>query len=89
MKEKHENKIKIKKYLIYYYETKRGWAIVIMPDEVRIDNFHGFPHMHYFAGDNNHKSIKTNTLTEALAIIINYLTKNDELIKEDLKEELK
>ena len=24
---------------LYYIRSKRGWAIVIMPDSIRIDNF--------------------------------------------------
>ena len=28
-------------------ESRRGWAIVIMPDKIQIDNYeHGFAHIH-------------------------------------------
>ena len=89
MKEKHGNKIKIKEFIIYYYETQRGWAIVIMPDEVRIDSFHGFSHMHYYQNDTTQRKIKINSLEDALKIVINYLIENDALIKEELEGELK
>jgi len=60
-----------------------------MPDEVRIDNFHGFPHMHYSLNDTDHRKIKINTLNDALRIVVNYLIENDVLIKEELEGELK
>ncbi|MDR0900500.1 MAG: hypothetical protein LBM26_02465 [Methanobrevibacter sp.] len=34
---------------VYFRESYRGWAIVIMPDDIRLDNFHGFPHIHFKA----------------------------------------
>jgi hypothetical protein len=82
-----ESSIEIKDYKIYYRETVRGWAVAIMPNKIRIDNFHGFPHIHYSL-KGKHQPIKTGTLTEALKIVLNYLSENDELVVEDLKNEL-
>ncbi len=31
---------------IYRKRSKRGWSIVIMPEGIRLDNFHGYPHIH-------------------------------------------
>lgn len=81
------NTIEIKNYKIYYRETQRGWAIAIMPNNIRIDNFHGFPHMHYTL-KGKHQPIKTKTLSESLNIVLNYLSQNDEINIEDLKKEL-
>lgn len=38
---------KIKDRTIYMRQSKRGWSIVVMPDNLLIDNFHhGYPHIH-------------------------------------------
>jgi len=39
MKEGQSEVTVIGKYKIYDKETKRGWAITIMPINIRIDNF--------------------------------------------------
>ena len=39
--------IKVKDRIIYMRQSKRGWSIVVMSDNLLIDNFHhGFPHIH-------------------------------------------
>jgi hypothetical protein len=82
-----ESSVEIKNYKIYYRETLRGWAVAIMPNKIRIDNFHGFPHIHYSLKGEK-QPIKTGTLTETLKIVLKYLSENDEIILEDLKNEL-
>ena len=77
-------KIKIKKSQIFYRETQRGWAIVIMPNKIKIDNFHGFPHIHI----KNKETIKTKTLNKVLNIVVNYISLNNEINLEDLKNKL-
>jgi len=47
MKQNNTNSIKLGKYKIYRKTSKKGWAITITPINIRIDNFHGFPHIHF------------------------------------------
>ena len=70
---REDNTIEIKNYKIYYRETQRGWSIVIRPNNIRIDNFHGLPHIHYTLKD-KHTLIKTESLTESLIIVLDYLS---------------
>ncbi|MGL6298512.1 MAG: hypothetical protein ACRC1M_05025 [Methanobacteriaceae archaeon] len=87
MKENDTSLLKIGKYNIYHKNSKRGWAITIMPINFRIDNFHGFPHIH-FSLKGEHNPIRVNNFNEALIIVINHISNNDEINKKKLMEEL-
>lgn len=72
---------------VYFRETTRGWAIPITPDGIRIDNFHGFVHIHLsFNGDKI--PIKHNDPKKIIKIIENHIFKNKGIIKKELLEEL-
>ena len=49
------NKRRIYDRDVYKRKSKRGWAIVIMPDNIRIDNYHGFTHIHFSLMENMKK----------------------------------
>jgi len=72
---------------VYLRETIRGWAIIIIPDKIRVDNFHGFPHIH-LTFDGEKIAIKYDDMNEIVMIIRNHLQKNKNLIKKELLEEL-
>lgn len=59
-----------------------------MPNSVRVDNYHGFPHIH-FSLKGKHQPIKKEiTIDEAFKIITDPITNNIKINKEKLKEEL-
>jgi len=70
---------------IYYRETPRGWAIVIMPDKIRIDTYDKEAHIH-FGLRGIHIPIKYNEIYTVGFIIIMHLNKYKKINKEKLKE---
>lgn len=45
MKNEIRNTIKIADRIIYFRETERGWAIVVIPDNFKVDNFYHGVHI--------------------------------------------
>lgn len=88
MKVEDRQKTKIGNYDVYERQTQRGWAIVILPIGIKIDNFHGFSHFHFSSEDKEHHKININTLEEAYNITFNHIIKNTEINPKKLYEEL-
>jgi len=58
-----------------------------MPDNVRIDNHHGFVHIHFtLKGKKN--EIKEKDMDTLIDIIVMNITKNKELNLKELKEDI-
>ena len=70
---------------IYCHESQRGWAIVIMPDKIRVDTYDKEPHLH-FGLKGIHIPIKFNELEIVGLIIILHLNKYGKINKKRLKE---
>jgi hypothetical protein len=87
MKVENSTSTQILDRTIYRRRSKRGWSIVIMPDNIRIDNFHGFPHVH-LEGKGGHEEIKTNDFKTVHQIVIKHLERNKGVNKKELKREL-
>lgn len=87
MKEKTQNQFQLHGKDIYYHETPRGWAIVIMPDRIRIDTYHKEPHIH-FGLKGIHLPIQFKELEIVGLIIILHLNKYKKIDKKRLKERL-
>ena len=69
---------------IIYRNSKRGWAIVIMPDKILIDNYeHGYAHIHP-----DRKEIRTQKLEETLNIIYQHINKHNGVDLKELRQEL-
>ncbi|MDR0774697.1 MAG: MarR family transcriptional regulator [Rickettsia sp.] len=83
MKRDNTEKTKIGNYDVYEREGYRGWAIIIMPDGLRIDNYHGFPHIHFTHKGKKHK-INTNNMEKALEILYNHIWKNEIINKKKI-----
>ena len=67
-------------------ESNRGWVILIIPNDIRIDNYHGFTHIHH-KSSGIHIPINNDNLNLIKDIIKfhflhNRNIKNDLLIKE-------
>lgn len=84
-----KNMIKISKHgkIIYTGKSIRGWKIIIMPDEIRIDNYYKPSHIHV---QNNgiHIPIKYKNYEETGLIIELHLAKNKGIDLKKLMEEL-
>lgn len=74
-------------YKIYQKNSLRGWAVTIMPINIRIDNFHNFPHIHYSL-KGKHIPIKINDMIMVIEIVKKHILENGKIQKEKLKEEL-
>lgn len=69
---------------LIFQKSKRGWAVVIMPDNILIDNYeHGYLHIHP-----NRDEIKTNSMEEVLNIVKLHIEINKKVDFKKLKEEL-
>ena len=80
-------KITIQDTDIIQYMSQRGWAIVIMPDNLRIDNHHGFVHIHFnLRGEKI--EIKETNLDILFDIIVENVTKNKKLNLDELRGDL-
>ena len=73
--------------MIYENITPKMWAIVIMPIEIRIDNAHGYVHIHFSLKGLKHKINKT-SFDEIYEIIEEHIEKNRVIDKRKLWEEL-
>jgi len=74
-------------YKIYQKASLRGWAVTIMPINLRIDNFHNFPHIHYSL-KGEHVPIKVNDMNIVIEIVKKDILENGKIYKEKLKGEL-
>ncbi|MCL2116215.1 MAG: hypothetical protein FWH29_08340 [Methanobrevibacter sp.] len=79
--------MKVGEYTLYRKNGYRGWAITITPINIRIDNFHGFPHIHYSLKGKHHP-IQINNLNEAYKIVVKHIENNKKIDKKKLTEEL-
>ena len=84
-----KNTIKISEHgkLIYAGKSIRGWKIIIMPDEIRIDNYYKPSHVHV-QNKGIHIPIKYRDYEEVGLIIKLHLAKNKGINKEKLMDEL-
>ncbi|MBI5460461.1 hypothetical protein [Methanobacterium sp.] len=87
MKIHRESKDRVKDHFVYRRKSKRGWSIVIMLDNIRIDNFHGFPHIH-IQKKAGYEEIGIDDPDLVYFIVMDHLERENGLNIEKLKEEL-
>lgn len=94
MKDETTKIIVISDRKIVYRETLRGWAIVVVPDGIMVDNFYHGVHIHL----NEKKPDVKNDKREKIAIedpkiihekICKHLELEGKIIKDKLKKELR
>ena len=76
---------------IIYRDGPRGWALVIMPDYILIDNYYHGPHIHKTKELNETAPripIKFTTLDEVYEVVLNHIEKNRGVNYNTLVEEL-
>lgn len=65
--------------VIHDRESPAGWAVVVMPDYILIDNYHGEPHIHTnprVRARDRKVSIRTMDREEALRILLAHIEAN-------------
>lgn len=72
---------------IYWTNGKRGWSMVIMPESIKIDNFHGYCHIHIHEKKNYH-TIKNDNFANIYQLVLTHLDRNKGINVEELEEEL-
>jgi len=87
MKQRTENLLERYGKTIYISKTKKGWAIVIMPDEIRIDNYYKPTHLHP-EQQGIHIPTKYTDLETVGLIVECHLNKNKGINRKKLMEEL-
>ena len=70
-------------------ESPRGWSIVIMPHEIRIDNFHGPPHIHPPRGRGDPEPVAERPLDEVRDIVRRHVEARRTVVYDELREELR
>jgi hypothetical protein len=68
--------------------SEKGWAIIIIPPHARIDNFHGYAHIH-FTPKGEKIMIKDKNFNEIYETVRLHLKANKKLIENQLLEDLK
>ena|GEM_PF-1481015 len=87
MKVDNTKSTKIGNYDVYERESIRGWSITITPIGIRIDDFHGYPHIHFSLKGKKHK-INVEKFEEAIYIVFLHISKNKKINLKKLFEEL-
>jgi hypothetical protein len=91
MQNKNQITIELHGKILYKVKYKINWSIVIIPDNILIDNYHGKGgHIHY--DPENHKiqeKIKTDDLKEVYNIVYKHIDNNKGLKLYQLRKELK
>jgi hypothetical protein len=89
--DKNQRQIELHGKVIYVATTNGGWAIIIMPDEIILDDYHnkgGHIHPEPFKHEKE-IIIKNEELDTNLQIVLNHINKNKGLKLKELIEELK
>jgi len=68
--------------------SEKGWVIIIIPPYARIDNFHGYTHIHFTPKGEKFK-VKEKNFEEIYKVVRLHLKRNKKLIENKLLEELK
>ena len=91
MLRKKQSSILVNGKTVYKAETPQGWAIVIMPDNILIDNYH-IDKAHIHPNPKKHiikEEIGTDNAEKVYETVLKHLYENDELNLEKLKRELR
>ena len=88
MKRRDKRKTKFHDKIMYYDISQRGWAIVVMPNSIRIDDFYLPTHLHVEVYG-IHIPVKYKDMDEVELILKCHIAKNNGKINlNELKKEL-
>lgn len=82
-----EENYRIHGKFIILRENEDLWAINILPDDILIDNYHGYPHIHI--NKNRKMKISIQNLDKIFFKIINHINMRKGLDKYKLLDELR
>ena len=91
MLRKKQSPILVNGKTVYKAETPQGWAIVIMPDNILIDNYH-IDKAHIHPNPKKHiikEEIGEDDSEKVYETVLKHLYENDELNRDNLKRELR
>lgn len=91
MLRKKQSSILVNGKTVYKAETPHGWAIVIMPDNILIDNYH-IDKAHIHPNPKKHiikEEIGEDNPKKVYETVLKHLYENDDLNLDKLKKELK
>lgn len=69
--------------------SPRGWSIEIMPQEIRVDNYHGRLHIHPPRDDSVREPIRARSTEQVREIIRQHAERNKTVVYKKLVEELR
>ncbi len=72
---------------IYWRQSKKGWSLIVMPESIRIDNNHGYCHIH-LKYKKNYQKIKDDSFDGIYQLIIGHIEENNGINLDNLKKEL-
>jgi hypothetical protein len=73
--------------ILYWRKAERGWSIVIMPGSIRIDDNHGYCHIH-IGNKKNYQPIKDDSFEAIYQILVQHLERNKGIDLAELRKEL-
>jgi len=83
MKNENRRTVKIGSCIIHYRQAPRGWAIVVLPEQFKVDNYYHGVHIHP-----DRKEIPISDPEIIFNIIFNHITREGRLIEEKIRKEL-
>lgn len=83
MKKEARSTIRVANCLIHYRKAPRGWAIVVMPEQFKVDNYYHGVHVHP-----DRKIIPIKDPETILLIIQTHIEREGKLIEAKIRKEL-
>ncbi|KUK73387.1 MULTISPECIES: hypothetical protein [Methanobacterium] len=83
MKNESGNSVQIASRTIYFRITERGWAIVVMPDNFKVDNYYHGVHIHP-----DRKQLSIHDPEIIYEIIYQHIIREGKIVEDKIREEL-
>ena len=83
MKTENRQKITVANCTIHYREAPRGWAIIVMPENFKVDNYYHGVHVHP-----DRKQIPIKDPDIIFNIIYEHIIRERRLIEDKIRKEL-
>ncbi|CEA13969.1 hypothetical protein [Methanobacterium formicicum] len=83
MKDESRNSVHIASRTIYFRVTERGWAIVVMPDNFKVDNYYHGVHIHP-----DRKQLSIHDPEIIYEIIYQHIIREGKIVEDKIREEL-
>lgn len=81
-----EERYKIKDNIVFWNEKNNSWIIIIFPEFIQIDNWHGYPHIHI---NGERKKISLNDSYKVFMKVMAYIERKSVVNLNELLLELR